>query len=295
MTQSTLKALLDKVRDAEKLKNTEVTNWDPSTRAGMEMARNRAIAEYDDLVTSYMAAVRPNSVAVFLTGPQEAQDQFTALAQDLGVPVVDAKAFYLAVTRDAAASLTQGRFTPSEYAHVMHGIRTVLYEDLKVAEFQRPDLLPLFIRSVAQKDLVNEVATAFVAKNGHDIAAQYLARLAAKEALASGYMQSVVPVIVYGATTQEIEALPKSGRFTGRTSIIVPLEDVKVNEEVVRDVLTQTGADFAVKAEPEPVVEQEQVEQVEEPEAVVSQEAVDELLDEVLEEKPKKKSKKSSK
>jgi hypothetical protein len=43
------------------------------------------------------------------------------------------------------------------------------------------------------------------------------------------------------------------------------------------------------------VVEQEQVEQVEEPEAVVSQEAVDELLDEVLEEKPKKKSKKSSK
>lgn len=253
MTQPSLKKLLDAVREAEKLKNTEVEQWDPRTRAGMEIARNQAISNLESLNEAYVSGVRNHSVAVFLTGDGALQTEFGAIAMKLGVPAVAAKAFYSAVTSDAAASLQGGRFTPTEYAHVMHQIRAVLYDDLKVPEFMKPDLMALFTQSVSRENLVNEVARAFVATNGHGISARYLARLAAKEALASGYSQDVVPVVIIGATSEEIEALSKSGQFTGSTSIIVPLEDVKVNVEVVREVLAQTGASFAPEAEETPV------------------------------------------
>lgn len=249
MQNPTLTSLLAEIRAEEGIVAVELEATPKPSRAGWELRKMQAVSALVGLKLAYQQNVGRSAVGVYLTGPIDSQKEFAKIAKNLGAIVLDSKAFYTEISKDAANSMgVSGRFTPTEASHLLHSMRAVVHEELKLEEFERPAFVNLLSKYIKPEELAADVQEAVVKVNGHRLAAIYLGKAAAKEALATGYNKDVVAVVIVGGAQTEIEDLSKSGQFTGRPSGSIHLDGSEVTEDFVRDAISSaTGVVFKVE------------------------------------------------
>lgn len=117
-TQQELKAqelgqMLGKIKQAKSIANLDLSGWDPSSRTGMEVAKNNARDTLEKLVERYRMEVYQNSAALFVSAsptadPEKLNVQFAALedaATNMGAIVVDGSRLYRNLAQNIESKL----------------------------------------------------------------------------------------------------------------------------------------------------------------------------------------------
>jgi hypothetical protein len=251
---TTLRDLVKQYQQYKTDASLDLDNWDFRTRAGMQMRKNRGIAGVEEVQEKYFIAARQRAVGIFLTGEAEAIEEFIEIAQAEtaeagGVIVLSANKLYEDLAKETTAGISGGRFSPNEYARLIFLLREIAHK-LRLSEFQKPELGGLMARTADLPVITREIKKAIEAGNAYRLAGLFLEEEVAKEALKRGYSQPVIPVILTGATKEDVEGL--KSMFTSRVSFAVSLDGVKVDQELVLKTLKDIKKDIKKKLKNDP-------------------------------------------
>lgn len=212
-----LQLLVEEMVKDEKRANVDLDATDPRTRPGREVAKREAKERFAEERSQYWRTLQKGLCAVFLTGTRENQLQFVDQLPDdapAGYLVVEADLVYREIARDVDASMRTDRmFEPAQFARMVSGIMT-LCRDLGLSEAPNPHYADGFMLKT-HEDVVRHVRKLVRDCCGDQLNTHYLAKVLTDRAWEIRYSDDVVPVIVLGADSSEIEGL--SEFFNHRT------------------------------------------------------------------------------
>lgn len=230
---STLEQLVTDIEQAEKTALIDAD--DPQyarTRTGILSAIGAAKARLETLKNKYAEGVLTNGVAIFLYGPADKAEQFTAKVTELGgAVVVDGSEMYKRIAAVVEPAIGRDRRFGTTQAAIMHRVLGEVSNEVKV-------WLSRAIKLPAEVILPDAAATLTFVRNavrgtaGDELNAQYLKVALAREALKIRYKDPVVPVLITNTTSEEAFGL---GLLFGKGRANVELNETdEINEEFVK-------------------------------------------------------------
>ena len=200
---------------------------------GRETARRIARTALEPARTAYVDALAQRWGAIFLSGPQESQGQFAALASELGpAVVVGARDLYRQLAGAIEGSMRTDRLVePGQFSHLTAAFERVA-KDLGAAHLA--PVLKFKNGSVAKtpEALAGYVRQTIVESRGTGIVVAFFRRLIGQKATEIRYQSSVLPVIVTEADGVDLEVL--SPLFGGRV-VSVEISPEPLGENTVMD------------------------------------------------------------
>lgn len=220
---SELETLCEEYRVVHEAATADLEGADPRTRPGREMAKREAKERLEGVRRTFQAALKRGLAAIFVDGEPDVVAEFTRLAQEEG-PVVAAAAdaLYRTIAEDVEAGMRSDRvFEPTQFARLQRQVGLVA-NDLDIGalpslRFMDGAVLWTF------EDVVAHARRLVRAAMGDQLNEQFLLKSVTGSALGIDYLQSVVPVVVTGATAEEREGL--AAFFNQRTVHVVAERD----------------------------------------------------------------------
>lgn len=231
-----LEKLVDELILTEEAANINLDYESPKTIQGKAIAKREAQEKLGSLLAQYEEFLLQGLAAIFTVGDADKQARFAKLASDEGSTItVECDSLYQRLADEVEGSMRTDRlFEPSQFARLLSAVSTVAKE-LKIAE------LPVIkYRDGAmlktREDLVDHIRYLVRDALGDSLNRIYLSKKIVDAAMKSRYRQSVVPVVVTGATQEETEGL--AGFFNKRVVI------ANVQEDVTSEYVIQTFNDL---------------------------------------------------
>lgn len=179
-------------------------------RPGAAIAKTDAEAKLKTLRGEYRDQVAPRVATIFLIGPEESQKKFAELSEaEGGTLTVDAAAIYTKMATDLEPTIgAQRQFGGTQVNHLIRSMEEIA--TVAGAEYlPTPRLLEVSIVKTPE-DTVTMVKHLIRTQIGDDLNRLWLESRIVSEALRLKYGEKVVPVVVLGASRQEILELGKS-------------------------------------------------------------------------------------
>ncbi len=194
-------------------RNLEFT--DPRTRGGHEVAKGAARDRLPLLRAQYTAMLRKGMAAIFLSGHPEGLASFISIAEkEAPLLVVAADALYRRLALEVESSMRTDRsYEPTQCARLQAALMTVCTE-LGITEMPSPKFKDGAILHKFD-DVLAYVRRSVRAVAGDKLNQMYMEKLLTDRAIEIRYQMSVVPVIVTGATKEEVTGL--SSFFNNKT------------------------------------------------------------------------------
>jgi len=213
----------------------DISNAPFATRTGLQGRKNAAINKVAVLEEQLRRAVIENSVAVFLYGDKEAQQEFAAVAEDEGKAItVSAYALFERLAKPIEENLKITKTLNVNHAVMFNNELSKVLHELQ-ATFSGPGIgfgsilsgtddvknLPKLLKGLFDRSGLTELNTL------------YVQREVANRALKDDYDQNVVPVIVTGAYDDDKET-PKKLFNRGSANIGIEVKQGEINNQVTK-------------------------------------------------------------
>lgn len=228
-------SLLAEYDETLKVSQWDLADFPPAAAPGLSGRIRQARFELPKIAAAYEEAIRPNTVAIFVSGTDDQEQVFAGLAaQEGGTITVRADALYqtLAAPVERALAAGKGRqFTAHFGGMVSDGLRDVAAE-LGIASMNNPSFsaAPILADRGAVVGHIREAVRTAV---GDQLNAMYIARMLANVALQTRQTGAVIPVVVIGTTPGETEGVSKCFGRVG-ANVALPAEQEVTKEFVLK-------------------------------------------------------------
>jgi hypothetical protein len=246
--QKTLTELLADYK--EKLEESKIDLnliTDYRQRPGAELRKNGATNALVNIRAEIVRAVEQNSAAVFLTGLEKGIETFIGHAHDLcdgNIVILSAQELYEKLAAETVRGIRRDRrFSIDCFSAFVVGLRTLL-DELSINEtIPAPNMVPYLnnvfeddhVLTIALKTALNATKTDGGVPTGDALNLVYLQTRAAEDAIKEDVSTNFLPVIVLGATPEEIAGHLGTLLYFGRT-VAFDVKDEETTEATVKAV-----------------------------------------------------------
>lgn len=217
MSQNPLKQLMKEYDEAEKFANADLSSWPVKTLPGAQMRQRECKELVDTLAGKYADAVGDVIVTIFTTGPRSAQEAFAEIAKvEAETIVADSQSLYARLSGRCEESMGDRRTFGVTQLGILIGELTEVGRELNARNIPIPKIFDV-THCKTQQDVIDTVRNLVRGVVADALNMSSLSREVVKKALAIRYTKSVVPVVVIGASEEELGPLSKE-LFPGRLS-----------------------------------------------------------------------------
>jgi hypothetical protein len=204
-----------------------------SLSPGKGLTKNQAIETTRQLKSHLKDLIRTDSAAIILQGPDDHQLAYSAIAEDEGdVVTVLANGIYRELTRLVWPFISTKRFTldiGSVFATALYSVA----KSLGVMSYMAPVVNQYVgLECPDQDTLYGMIKDSVREANGDDFAIEWVVNEVFIKVLAGSYEQNVVPVVVLGATEEDVSGNFAAKLFDGR-SIVVSVKDTVEKNDII--------------------------------------------------------------
>lgn len=218
--------LLKQYEEAEEIVGLDLSAWSAKTLPGMQARQNEARVEVEKLVKEYQQVVREAALLIFTEGKAEHQTAFHQVAVESDTAIgISVETLYDQLATEIEATFGERFGDGQRIFGTTQLIR--LFDKLSVLNLEfgmytlpMPPAFDVYTCKT-HEDTVNVVRNLVRSTVGDKLNAAFLEREITKMALKIRYSRTVMPVVLTGATKDELNTLPKA-LFNGR-SFTVPV------------------------------------------------------------------------
>lgn len=207
-----LKQILDDLTKAKKNASLDVLAWpDPRTRPSAQLRKTKGMEDVVKLTQEYSRLVSKHFLRVFVGG-ERAKD-FATFAASGGAVVADGVEFYDSLAKGVAQSQDpkSPRFGPHQQLRLTAELSFYGRANGYVSVMApRPIQGNLDTPTPTHDVLVAQVRSAIRATNGDDLNRLHLERKILANAIEVAANTNIIPVIITGLTTEEVQGLSKT-------------------------------------------------------------------------------------
>lgn len=230
-----LKKTLDDLKKAQKAAALDVLAWpDPRTRPSAQLRKTQGQEASERLTREYGQALPRHAFRVFIVG--ERAQEFAAFAAENGAVCVDGAELYTLLAKGVEQSQDPKgpKFGPHQQlrltAELMfygksQGYLSVMAPSPRVRDLDAPT--PTF------GDLLDKVRAAVRSTNADDLNRLYLEKKILATAISKNANTDIIPVIITGLTTEEIQSLFKT-LFPGSPAMELTAGKDSTNEDLLK-------------------------------------------------------------
>jgi len=230
-----IKKIVTELADAKTQSEVNLEAASYKLRPGLAVAKQDAANRLDSLKEEYRLQLGPRTATIFLHGTAAAQTEFAELAVvEGGTLTVDSQEAYRLMAADVELTMGRGRQFGSTQVNIL--IRCL--EDLGRAAGLSHMVVPRLMEVLtvqAGAPMVAVVKEIILTQVGESFNCHYIQARIMEMAMAAGYGEKILPVVLTGAEKEEAVYLQKN-IFSGR-GIRVGLDEAVTPEEMKKSVL----------------------------------------------------------
>jgi hypothetical protein len=230
-----LKQVLNDLKKAEKNAALDVLAWpDPRTRPSAQLRKTQGLEARDRLVKEYGQLFSRHAFRVFTIGPRA--QEFAAFAANHGAVTVDGSELYTILAQGVAQSQDPKR--PSFGPHQVVRLTAELMFYSKGQGYvsvmsPRPRAKDLDAPTPTAASLLEKVRAAIRSTNADDLNLLHMERNILAKAIRADAKTDIIPVIITGLTTEEIQTLFKT-LFPGSAAMELTADEKSTDEDLLK-------------------------------------------------------------
>ena len=229
--------LMQQYAKFHKVASEDLTGWDWRTLPGKQMQQREAQDALPAILSQYSAYVAKAAIPIFIQGAPDTSRQFAEVAEaEADTITLPVDGLYREIAAQVEPSMGDRRnFTASQLVGFVHA----LTDHAKSLDFSGQTQPPTFdtVHCPTTDDVVAVVRSLTRTTMGDELNVRYLQAAVIRAALEKRYTKAVVPVVLVGATEDEIQTLPKL-IFGGTNSFTVPVTTETATPEQVLQTFT---------------------------------------------------------
>lgn len=235
-----LKQVLNDLKKSEKNARLDVLAWpDSRTRPSAQLRKTQGLEAKDRLTKEYAQLFPKHVFRVFTVGSRA--QEFAKFATDAGAVTIDGSELYTILAQGVAQSQDPKKptFGPHQSlrltAELMfyakgQGYISVMSPQPRTSDMDAPTPTP--------ESLLDKVRAAIRSTNADDLNRLHMEKDILAKAIGSGANTDVIPVIITGLTTEEIQSLFKT-LFPGSAAMELTADEKSSNEDLLKLVNTK--------------------------------------------------------
>lgn len=225
--------LLSEYKKALNVSEMDLSDWPPQTKPGLEIMKRQAYYDLYDLNKKYQEEVVKGFAKIFLLGDPEKITKFAAFAATEGALVIDGRAVYLRLADPINKTIDQSRreFATAQVVRLFEELAD-LARELDIKSLPQPKLdANVTGTMVPDLNAVVDVVKAAVRNScGDDLNCLYMQRYLGANALRQGVTSAVVPVIITGLDSDEMQSIGTQ-LFAGQPVITASVDALNVEDD----------------------------------------------------------------